>query len=212
MELVERVFSNQFLLLLIVSAPIIVIGYCIRNRPNLVKTIALAHLKKTDFKFVSNNIKDQIISVLFWSSLLLQIIFMGVFLDETNNFSTWIIVVITSLILGKRAVLFLFNKIFQTPDLSEAYFTSYIVMVIHLGWLTAPILLTKITYLSYLSLSNIDTINIVVGFIVLSYLFYRFFKLLFDAFQEKVSFLHIIFYLCTLEILPMVLILDFLIN
>jgi hypothetical protein len=211
-QLVERVFNNQFLLLVAVLAPIFIIGYSIRNRPNLVKNIALANLKKTNFKFVANNTQDQIVKALFWSSLALQLIFSGVFLIERKEFSIWLIAALIFIVLGKRFLLFLFEKVFQTPAMSETYFTSFTVMVVHIGWLTAPILLTKITYLTYLSEEQINTINIVFGIIVISYLLYRFFKLLFEAYGENISFLHIIFYLCTLEILPLVLILNFLVN
>ena len=212
MQLVERVFNNQFLLLVAVLAPIFIIGYSIRNRPNLVKNIALANLKKTNFKFVANNTQDQIVKALFWSSLVLQLIFAGVFLNERKEFSIWLIAALIFIVLGKRFLLFLFEKVFQTPAMSETYFTSFTVMVVHIGWLTAPILLTKITYLTYLLEEQINTINIAFGIIVISYLLYRFFKLLFEAYGENISFLHIIFYLCTLEILPLVLILNFLVN
>ena len=85
-------------------------------------------------------------------------------------------------------------------------------MVIHLGWLTVPILLIKITYFSFISTEQTYVINLGLGAIVLTYLSYRFIMLLLEAFKENISFLHIIFYLCTLEILPVVLILNFLIS
>ena len=212
MQLIERVFNNQFLLLLAVFVPVLIVGYCIRNRPLLVKSIALANLKKTNFRFVSNNIQDQTVKVLFWSSLTLQITFMGFFFNERKEFSIWLIVAALFIVLGKRTLLFLFNKLFQATKLSDSYFTSFVVMVIHLGWLTVPVLFIKITYLSFLSPDQTHIINLGLGTTVLAYLFYRFILLLLEAFKENISFLHIIFYLCTLEILPVVLILDFLIS
>lgn len=212
MQLTERVFNNQFLLLFAVLTPVLIVAYCVRNRPLLVKNIALANLKKTNFRFVSNNIQDQIVKVLFWSSLALQTTFIAGFFNERKEFSIWLIVAFVCIVLGKRILLFLSDKVFQTPNLLNTYYTSFMVMVIHLGWLTAPILLIKITYLSFISTDQTYVINLGLGAIVLTYLFYRFIILLLEAFKENISFLHIIFYLCTLEILPVVLILNFLIS
>lgn len=212
MQLTERVFNNQFLLLFAVLIPVLIVAYCVRNRPLLVKNIAIANLKKTNFRFVSNNIQDQIVKVLFWSSLALQTTFIAGFFNERKEFSIWLIVAFVCIVLGKRILLFLSDKVFQTPNLLNTYYTSFMVMVIHLGWLTAPILLIKITYLSFISTDQTYVINLGLGAIVLTYLFYRFIILLLEAFKENISFLHIIFYLCTLEILPVVLILNFLIS
>ena len=210
MQLTERVFNNQFLLLFAVLTPVLIVAYCVRNRPLLVKNIALANLKKTNFRFVSNNIQDQIVKVLFWSSLALQTNFIAGFFIERKEFSIWLTVAFVFIALGKRTLLFFSDKVFQTPNLSNTYYISFMVMVIHLGWLTAPILLIKITYLSFISTHQTYIINLGLGAIVLTYLFYRFIILLLEAFKENISFLHIIFYLCTLEILPVVLILNFL--
>lgn len=212
MQLTERVFNNQFLLLFAVLTPVLIVAYCVRNRPLLVKNIAIANLKKTNFRFVSNNTQDQIVKVLFWSSLALQTTFIAGFFNERKEFSIWLIVAFVCIVLGKRILLFLSDKVFQTPNLLNTYYTSFMVMVIHLGWLTAPILLIKFTYLSFISTEQTYVINLGLGAIVLTYLFYRFIMLLLEAFKENISFLHIIFYLCTLEILPVVLILNFLIS
>ena len=210
MQLTERVFNNQFLLLFAVLTPVLIVAYCVRNRPLLVKNIALANLKKTNFRLVSNNIQDQIVKVLFWSSLALQTTFIAGFFNERKEFSIWLTVAFVFIVLGKRTLLFFSDKVFQTPNLSNTYYTSFMLMVIHLGWLTAPILLIKTTYLSFISTYQAYIINLGLGAIVLTYLFYRFIILLLEAFKENISFLHIIFYLCTLEILPVVLILNFL--
>ncbi len=212
MQLTERVFNNQFLLLFAVLTPVLIVAYCVRNRPLLVKNIALANLKKTNFRLVSNNIQDQIVKVLFWSSLALQTTFIAGFFNERKEFSIWLTAAFVFIVLGKRTLLFFSDKVFQTTNLSNTYYTSFMVMVIHLGWLTAPILLIKITYLSFISTHQTYIINLGLGAIVLTYLFYRFIILLLEAFKENISFLHIIFYLCTLEILPVVLILNFLIS
>ena len=189
MQLTERVFNNQFLLLFAVLIPVLIVAYCVRNRPLLVKNIAIANLKKTNFRFVSNNIQDQIVKVLFWSSLALQTTFIAGFFNERKEFSIWLIVAFVCIVLGKRILLFLSDKVFQTPNLLNTYYTSFMVMVIHLGWLTAPILLIKFTYLSFISTDQNCVINLGLGAIVLTYLFYRFIILLLEAFKENISFL-----------------------
>ena len=212
MFLLERILNEQLFLLIIIAISTILISYCVKNRPLLLKSIALAHLKKTEFKFVSNNTQDQIVTILFWTSVALQTTSVFLFLDEKNNFNVFVIALFFALIIAKRATIFISEIIFQTKTLLETYYTSFVVMVIHLGWLTAPILLVKTTYLSFISTDQTYVINLGLSILILTYLFYRFILLLLEAFKENISFLHIIFYLCTLEILPVVLILNFLIS
>ena len=86
MFLLERILNEQLFLLIIIATATILISYCIKNRPILLKSIALAHLKKTEFKFVANNTQDQIVSILFWTSITLQTTGIFLFLEEKNNF------------------------------------------------------------------------------------------------------------------------------
>ena len=114
------------------------------------------------------------------------------------------------LVVLKRVIIFLSEKIFQINHLLSHYFPSFIIMVIHLGWVTIPLLILKISYYSWLSTSQIKLINSSLFTVASFYLFYRFCNLLWASSKENISFLHIIFYLCTLEILPFVLISSFL--
>ena len=92
MFLLERILNEQLFLLIIIATSAILISYCIKNRPFLLKSIALAHLKKTAFKVVSNNTQDQIVSILFWTSITLQVIGVFIFLEEKNNLNVFIII------------------------------------------------------------------------------------------------------------------------
>ena len=212
MFLLERILNEQLFLLIIIAISTILISYCIKNRPLLLKSIALAHLKKTEFKFVSNNTQDQIITILFWTSVALQTTSVFLFLDEKNNFNVFVIALFFALIIAKRATIFISEIIFQTKTLLETYYTSFVVMVIHLGWLSLPFSIYKITYHNLISLQTINTLNMGLLGIVSLYLIIRLVILINTAKNEAVSFLHIIFYLCTLEILPAVLILSYLIS
>ena len=212
MFLLERILNEQLFLLIIIAISAILISYCVKNRPILLKSIALAHLKKTEFKFVSNNTQDQIVSILFWTSIALQTIGVFLFLEEKNNLNVFIILLFVSLVVVKRATIFISEIIFQTKTLLETYYTSFVVMVIHLGWLSLPFSIYKITYHNLISLQTIKTFNTGLFSVVSLYLIIRLVILINTAKNETVSFLHIIFYLCTLEILPAVLIFSYLIS
>jgi hypothetical protein len=212
MFLLERILNEQLFLLIIIAIPTILISYCIKNRPFLLKSIALAHLKKTEFKFVSNNTQDQIVTILFWSSLTLQTTGLYLFFNEKNKFNLLLIILFISLIVLKRVAIFISEIIFQTKTLLETYFTSFVVMVIHLGWLSLPFTLYKIIYHKKISLQMIQSLNILLLGTIALYLVIRLVILLNSAKNETVSFLHIIFYLCTLEILPALLIFSYLIS
>ena len=212
MFLLERILNEQLFLLIIIAISTILISYCIKNRPFLLKSIALAHLKKTQFKFVSNNTQDQIVTILFWSSLTLQMTGLYLFFNEKNKFNLLLIMLFISLIVLKRVAIFISEIIFQTKTLLETYFTSFVVMVIHLGWLSLPFTFYKIIYHKIISLQMIQSLNILLLGTIALYLVIRLVILINSAKNETVSFLHIIFYLCTLEILPAVLIFSYLIS
>jgi len=212
MFLLERILNEQLFLLIVIAISAILISYCVKNRPLLLKSIALAHLKKTEFKFVSNNTQDQIVAILFWTSVALQTTSFFLFLEEKNKYNVFVIALFFALIIAKRATIFISEIIFQTKTLLETYYTSFVVMVIHLGWLSLPFSIYKITYHNLISLQTINTLNVGLLSIVSLYLIIRFVILINTSKKEAVSFLHIIFYLCTLEILPAVLILSYLIS
>ena len=211
MHLTERLNNDQFFILIGVFMSLIVVSYCIRNRPTLLKNLFLANLKKTHFKFVSNNIQDQIIELLFWNSLLLQSLFFISYLIDQGRLFIKPLFFFLLLVFLKRLTIIFSEKLFQVSTLTSTYFTSFIIMVIHLGWVTLPILILKITYYNFLTHQQLNSANNSLFLLVIFYLFYRFCSLLWSSFQENISFLHIIFYLCTLEILPFVLISSFLI-
>ncbi len=211
MHLTERLNSDQFFILIGVFTSLIVVSYCIRNRPTLLKSLFLANLKKTHFKFVSNNIQDQIVELLFWNSLLLQSLFFISYLIDQGRLFIKPLFFFLLLVFLKRLTIIFSEKLFQVTNLTSTYFTSFIIMVIHLGWVTVPILILKTTYYSFFTNQQLNWANNILFSLVIFYLFYRLCTLLLSSFQENISFLHIIFYLCTLEILPFVLISSFLI-
>ena len=105
MQLVERVLNDHLYLLTIMIITIIIISYSIKNRPILLKSIVLAHLKKTDFKFVLNNTQDRIVTILFWNSILLQALALCFVFEETNISPTIVLIVFTTLVIIKRGLI-----------------------------------------------------------------------------------------------------------
>ena len=209
MLLIERVPNEQLYLLIIIIITFILISYSIKNRSNLLMSIVLAHIKKTDFKFVLNNIQDRIISILFWNSISLQALALCFFFEEKNFSSTLIIIALISAVIIKRAIITISGKIFQKKKLSEIYFTSFTVMAIQIGWASVVFSFYKIIYHNSINQNLFNYTTTIFFIFIVFYLLSRFIILLSAAKKEEVSFLHIIFYLCTLEILPLALILVF---
>ena len=117
MLLIERVPNEQLYLLIIMIISFILISHSIKNRPNLIKSIVLAHIKKTDFKFVLNNIQDRTTSILFLNSISLQALAICFFFEEKNFSSSQIIIALISAVIIKRALIKKKRKIFQKKKL-----------------------------------------------------------------------------------------------
>ena len=209
MQLIERVLNDHLYLLIIMIITTIIISYSIKNRPTLLKSIVLAHIKKTDFKFVLNNTQDRIITILFWTSILLQALALCFVFEEKNISPSLIIIALISAVIIKRALITISGKIFQKKKLSEIYLTSFNIMVIQIGWASAVISFYKIIYHNSIDPNLFNHTTTIFLTVIVFYLLSRFIILLRRAKKEEVSFLHIIFYLCTLEILPLALILVF---
>lgn len=209
MLLIERVLNDHLYLLIIMIITTIIISYSIKNRPTLLKSIVLAHIKKTDFKFVLNNIQDRIITILFWTSISLQALALCFFLEEKNISLTIALIFFTILVIIKGGLITISGIIFQKKKLSETYLTSFIIMAIQIGWASAVFSLYRIIYHSSVNTNLFSNISAIFFIVIVFYILSRFIILLRIAKKEEVSFLHIIFYLCTLEILPLALILVF---
>ena len=207
MQLVERVLNDHLYLLTIMIITIIIISYSIKNRPILLKSIVLAHLKKTDFKFVLNNTQDRIVTILFWNSILLQALALCFVFEETNISPTIVLIVFITLVIIKRGLITISGFFFQKKKLSETYLASFIIMAIQIGWASASFSLYRIIYHNSANINLTRNIITIFFAVIVFYILSRFIILLRTAKEEEVSFLHIIFYLCTLEILPLALIL-----
>jgi len=211
MQLIERVLNDHLYLLSIMIITTIIISFSIKNRPRLLKSIVLAHVKKTDFKFVLNNTQDRIVTILFWNSILLQALALCFVFEEKNISPTIVLIAFTTLVIIKRGLITISGVVFQKKKLSETYLASFIIMAIQIGWASTSFSLYRIIYHNSVNINLLRNISTIFFTVIVFYIFGRFIILLRTAKKEEVSFLHIIFYLCTLELLPLALIL-FLIN
>lgn len=209
MLLIERVLNEYLYLLIIMIITTIIISYSIKNRPTLLKSIVLAHIKKTDFKFVLNNIQDRIITILFWTSISLQALALCFVFEEKNISPIIVLIFFTLSVIIKRGLITISGIIFQKKKLTETHLTSFIIMAIQIGWASAVFSLFRIIYHSSVNTNLFSNISAIFFIVIVFYILSRFIILLRIAKKEEVSFLHIIFYLCTLEILPLALILVF---
>ena len=116
MLLIERVLNNHLYLLIIMIITTIIISYSIKNRPTLLKSIVLAHIKKTDFKFVLNNIQDRIITILFWTSISLQALALCFVFEEKNISPIIVLIFFTILVIIKGGLITISGIIFQKKN------------------------------------------------------------------------------------------------
>ena len=207
MQLIERVLNDHLYLLSIMIITTIIISFSIKNIPRLLKSIVLAHVKKTDFKFVLNNTQDRIVTILFWNSILLQALALCFVFEEKNISPTIVLIAFTTLVIIKRGLITISGVIFQKKKLSETYLASFIIMAIQIGWASTSFSLYRIIYHNSVNINLLRNISTIFFTVIVFYIFGRFIILLRTAKKEEVSFLHIIFYLCTLELLPLALIL-----
>ena len=212
MSLLERIFQDYFGLLIPLLIAVLLVAYVKRNRRGLITSIFLSQFNKVQFKAIQNNMEEKEITILFWSAIFLQAIyFHSVYVERTTPIYLFYLS-LPCLIGAKYLGLKASGKLFQKETLFNEYKTSFFVLVIILGLLSAPVSITNIIYHNNDQYNLLPKINITFLILVLTYLIYRLIGLSLSARNEKISFLHIILYLCTLEILPVVIISFFLLN
>jgi hypothetical protein len=206
MELIERTFQGYFSLLIPLLLGFFLIVSVKRNRLNLFISVLLGQFNKAQFKIAQNNLDEQEMTIMFWSSIFLQGLCFQTILSSFHFNPFWIYLILICLIFLKSTAIKSSRKIFQKDTLFESYYTSFFLMFIHIGWITFPLTLTNILYVNTPFNNSVQNIYIFFLIIVFGYLIYRLLYLVTEAIKEKISYLQIFFYLCTLEILPLVVI------
>tara|TARA_Y100000385_G_scaffold67484_2_gene67269 strand:- start:4391 stop:5032 length:642 start_codon:yes stop_codon:yes gene_type:complete len=209
MILHERVFEDYFGLLIPILIAGCLIVYVRRNRPGLINSFIAGPFNKVQFKEVQKNFEERTNTILFWCAVFLQGIYINtLFLKDSNIFYS-IFIMFFALILSKHLVLKLSQIIFQKEFIFKEYYILFFINVVNLGLLSIPISITNIIYLNQIDQNQFQTLNTLFIIFVLLYLLTRLILMTVAGVKEKISYLHIIAYLCTLEILPIAVILSF---
>lgn len=206
MNLEHRVFLDYFGLLFPIIIATTLIIYVKRTRSGLVESILLGLFNKVQFKTVQKNIDERGVTILFWSSVFLQgtYIYSIVLKSNTNLYLVYLLVILAILLKGKT--LKFSGAIFQKEDIFKDYITSFYITVINLGLFTIPLTAINIVYLNKLTKTDFLVLNRTFIIFIITYLIVRVVFLALASLRERISYLHIIVYLCTLEILPFVII------
>ena len=199
MQLIERNLIELFGLLIPFTIAIILFVYVVRARFNLVRSIVLAPFNKSYFKNVDNNTGEQEFTILLWTSVFAQGIMLHFyFTSPILIYSSIIILILIKFFLLSFSAVFL-----EQADLFRSYKTTFYLGIIHNGLVCIPTILFNILYSYRLDANTIQFVN-AVFFLTLVLLFiYRFIFLFKAGLRENILYVHIIFYLCTLEILPL---------
>ena len=198
MQLIERNLIELFGLLIPFTIAIILWVFVVRARLNLVRSIVLAPFNKSHFKNVDNNTGEKEFTILLWTSVFVQ----GIMLHFYFPSSILVYFTIVILILIKYFLLRFSAVFLEQPDLFRSYKTTFYLGVIHNGLVCIPTVLFNILYSYRLDVNTLQLVN-TVFFLTLVILFlYRFIFLFKAGLKENILYIHIIFYLCTLEILP----------
>lgn len=199
MQLIERNLIELFGLLIPFTIAIILFVYVVRARFNLIRSIVLAPFNKSHFKNVDNNTGEQEFTILLWTSVFAQGIMLHFyFTSPILIYSAIIILILIKFFLLSFSAVFL-----EQADLFRSYKTTFYLGIIHNGLVCIPTILFNILYSYRLDANTIQLVN-AVFFLTLVLLFiYRFIFLFKAGLRENILYVHIIFYLCTLEILPL---------
>ena len=206
MVLSERAFEDYFGLLL----PILIVGcfiiYVKRSRPNLILGFTLALFNRVHFKLIQKNIDDRNSTILFWCSVFLQGIYLqSNFLKSTSEYYLIYIILLLVLLLKYIAIkLSIFT--FQKDAVLKDYHTIFFISIVNIGLFSVPVTVFNIIYLNVSDQSVFNIINSIFISSVVLFILTKVAIALMYGLKQKISYLHLIVYLCTLEILPMVVI------
>ena len=199
MQLIERNLIELFGLLIPFTIAIILFVYVVRARFNLIRSIVLAPFNKSYFKNVDNNTGEQEFTILLWTSVFAQGIMLHFyFTSPILIYSSIIILILIKFFLLSFSAVFL-----EQADLFRSYKTTFYLGVIHNGLVCLPTILFNILYSYRLDATTIQLVNAVFFLTIVLLFIYRIIFLFKAGLRENILYVHIIFYLCTLEILPL---------
>jgi hypothetical protein len=199
--LFERTIQEQFWLLIPTIASILIISRIKRSNPIIVKAVILAHFSKAQFKQIESNKTEQNFISLYW----VCIFFHGLFLHSAflldYKYAYLIYLSVGLIVLAKRITLSLSSWLFEQNEIFKKYITSHQITVIIQGLIILPAAILNIIYQDKMAM-----VNKAVLILVFLFIFYKILYYVFEARGHNVSYFHLFSYICTLEILPWVLI------
>lgn len=206
MVLSERAFEDYFGLLL----PVLIVGcfiiYVKRSSPDLIWGFTLALFNKVHFKLIQKNIDDRMCTILFWCSVFLQGIYLqSLFLKSADEYYLIYTILLLALFLKYLAIkLSIFT--FQKDALLKDYRTIFFISSVNFGLFSVPVTVFNIIYLNVSDQGFFNIINSIFISMVVLFILTKVAIALTYGLKQKISYLHLIVYLCTLEILPIVII------
>jgi len=206
MVLSERAFEDYFGLLL----PVLIVGcfiiYVKRSSPDLIWGFTLALFNKVHFKLIQKNIDDRMCTILFWCSVFLQGIYLqSLFLKSADEYYLIYTILLLVLFLKYLAIkLSIFT--FQKDALLKDYRTIFFISSVNFGLFSVPVTVFNIIYLNVSDQGFFNIINSIFISMVVLFILTKVAIALTYGLKQKISYLHLIVYLCTLEILPIVII------
>ena len=206
MVLSERAFEDYFGLLL----PVLIVGcfiiYVKRSSPDLIWGFTLALFNKVHFKLIQKNIDDRMCTILFWCSVFLQGIYLqSLFLKSADEYYLIYTILLLALFLKYLAIkLSIFT--FQKDVLLKDYHTIFLISSVNFGLFSVPVTVFNIIYLNVSDQGFFNIINSIFISMVVLFILTKVAIALMYGVKQKISYLHLIVYLCTLEILPIVII------
>ncbi len=204
MILFERTIQENFWLFIPLIFSIFVLAKISRTAPQSIKTIMLSHTSKTRFKHFENTKADQNILHFYLLSVFIHCIYIYSFPSELFIAKTTLCVLAPCLFYSKKIIIIFSGRLFEERTLFNSYQNSHNITVIIQGLFLLPVSLINIIYEK-----EAITINKMVILLFLSLLLCRTTYYFFSGRASNVSYFHLFSYLCTLEILPLVCIMGY---
>ncbi len=199
MILFERTIQENFWLFIPLIVSIFVLAKVSRTAPQAIKTMMLSHTSKTRFKHFENTKVDQNILHFYLLSLFIHCIYIYSFPEDLFIAKTTLCFIAPCLFYSKKIIIIFSGRLFEERTLFNSYQNSHNITVIIQGLFLLPFSIINIIYEKEALIINKMVISL-----FLSMLVYRTIYYFFSGRALNISYFHLFSYLCTLEILPLV--------
>lgn len=133
------------------------------------------------------------------------LLYKDIFYRDTSYFFMKVIAIVVVLYAIKQILGLLINNVFDFDNLKTAYVYLTSIHTILIGVILLPLM--TLNYYSYLQ--EVENYKMLMATLVLFVFIINLLRLYFVARQKNISIFHIILYLCTLEILPLIVVIRY---